>query len=258
MKNIILYDTHAHLDNPAYDTDRDEVMEKIKASGVGFVNNIGADIKTSYQSISLAEKYDFVYATCGVHPSETLDMTEDDIKTLYEMSKHEKVKAIGEIGLDYHYENNPDPETQKYWFKRQLELSKEVGLPVVIHDRESKGETIKILKDFKIDRGVMHCYSGSAETAKELLKMGFYISFTGVVTFKNARKSIEALKSVPLDRLFIETDCPYMSPEPFRGTRNDSSNVIKVAEKYAEVKGISLEEVIFTTTNNAKEFFKVK
>ena len=254
----MLYDTHAHLNNPIFDTDRDEVMKKIKASGVGFVNNIGADIKTSYESIALAEKYDFVYATCGVHPSETESLTEDDMKTLFEMSKHKKVKAIGEIGLDYHYEDGPDSEIQKYWFKRQIELSKEVELPVVIHDRESKGEAIKILKDMNVSRGVMHCFSGSAEVARELLKMGFYISFTGVVTFKNARKAIEALKAVPLDRLFIETDCPYMAPEPVRGTRNDSSNVIRIAEKYAEVKGVSLDEVISVTTNNAKEFFKIK
>ncbi len=254
----MLYDTHAHLNNPSFDADRDEVMKKIKSAGVGLVNNIGADIKTSYESIALAEKYDFVYATCGVHPSETESLTEDDMKTLIEMSKHEKVKAIGEIGLDYHYEDGPDPEIQKYWFKRQIELSKEVGLPVVIHDRESKGEAIRILKDMNVSEGVMHCFSGSAEIARELLKMGFYISFTGVVTFKNARKAIEALKAVPLDRLFIETDCPYMAPEPVRGTRNDSSNVIRIAEKYAEVKGVSLDEVISVTTNNAKEFFKIK
>ena len=253
----MLYDTHAHLNNKVFDNDRDEVIKKIKTSGVGLVNNIGADIKTSYESIALAEKYKFIYATCGVHPSETQSLTEHDIETLYEMSKNEKVKAIGEIGLDYYYEDGPDPETQKYWFKRQIELSKELNLPVVIHDRESKGEAIKILKDLNVSNGVMHCFSGSAETAKELLKMGFYISFTGVVTFKNARKAIEALKAVPLDRLFIETDCPYMSPEPVRGTRNDSSNVIHIAKKYAEVKGVSLEEIISATTKNAKEFFKI-
>lgn len=254
----MLYDTHAHLNNPSFDADRDEVMKKIKDSGVGFVNNIGACIKTSYESIALAEKYDFVYASCGVHPAETNALTEHDMETLFEMSKHPKVKAIGEIGLDYHYEDNPDPDTQIYWFKRQLELAKEASLPVVIHDRESKGEAVSILKDYNINKGVMHCFSGSAETAKELLKMGFYISFTGVVTFKNARKSIEALKVIPLERLFIETDCPYMAPEPVRGTRNDSSNVIRIAEKYAEVKGVSLEEVIDTTTRNAKEFFNIK
>lgn len=253
----MLYDTHAHLDDPKFDGDRDEIIEKIKCSGVKYVNNIGADINTSYASIKLAEKYDFIYATCGVHPHYTGNMTDSDIKLLYDMAKHPKVKAIGEIGLDFHYDDSPEPDVQKYWFEKQLELAKELKLPVVIHDRESKGETIKILKERNISNGVMHCFSGSAQTAEELLKMGFYISFTGVVTFKNAKKAIEALKVIPLDRLFIETDCPYMAPEPFRGTRNDSSNVIKIAEKYADVKNISVDEVIKITTENAKRFFNI-
>ena len=254
---MLLYDTHAHLNSSQYDGDRDEVIQKIKASGVGFVNNIGADIKSSYESIELAEKYDFIYAVCGVHPAETNNLGEEDMEALFEMSKHEKVRAIGEIGLDYHYEDNPDSDTQKLWFKRQLELSKEVGLPVVIHDRESKGECIDILKKMNIRSGVMHCFSGSAEIARELLKQDFYISFTGVVTFKNARRAIEALKIIPLEKLFIETDCPYMAPEPYRGTRNDSSYVIKVAEKYAEIKNVPLEKVIKQTTKNARDFFGV-
>lgn len=254
---MILYDTHAHLNNRQFDNDRDEVMKKIKESNVGLVNNIGADIKTSYESIALAKKYDFVYATVGIHPSETNTLMEADMKALLEMSKHKKVVAIGEIGLDYHFEDGPDPDTQKFWFKRQLELAREVNLPVVIHDRESKGECIDIIKKMGVKNGVMHCFSGSAETAKELIKQGFYISFTGVVTFKNARRAIEALKVIPLERLFIETDCPYMAPEPVRGTRNDSSNVIRVAEKYAEVKGVSVDEIIEITTKNARDFFGV-
>lgn len=254
---MLLYDTHAHLDDPKFDGDRDEVIEKIKNSPVGLVNNIGADIKTSKASIALAEKYDFIYAVCGIHPSETENLLEEDMQTLYEMSKHEKVKAIGEIGLDYHYENSPAKEIQRFWFERQLSLAKEVQLPVVIHDRESKGEGLEILKKSGIKKGVVHCFSGSAETAAELLKLGFYISFTGVVTFKNARKALEALKSIPIERLFIETDCPYMAPEPFRGTRNDSTNVIKIAEKYAEIKNMSLEKIAEITTKNAKSFFGV-
>jgi len=253
----MLYDTHAHLNNKIFDSDRDEVIQKIKASGVGLVNNIGACIRTSRESIELSEKYDFIYATCGVHPSETFALGEEDMETLFEMSKHKKVVAIGEIGLDYHYEDGPDADTQKFWFKRQLELAKEVNLPVVIHDRESKGECISILKAMNIKNGVMHCFSGSADTAKELLKQDFFISFTGVVTFKNARKAIETLSVIPLEKLFIETDCPYMAPEPVRGTRNDSSNVIRIAEKYAEVKNIPLEEVIKQTTENARKFFGV-
>ena len=252
-----LYDSHAHLDDDAFDADRSEVIEKIKASGVGLINNIGASIKSSQASIELAEKYDFIRAVVGVHPSETHGMTEADIDTLRKMAGHKKVVAIGEIGLDYHYDDT-DPETQKVWFRRQLQLAKELGLPVVIHDRESKGECIEILKEMNISNGVFHCFSGSAETAKQLLDMGFYISFTGVLTFKNARRAIEALKIIPLDRLFIETDCPYMAPEPHRGTRNDSRLVRFVAEKVAEVKGISYDEAVNATCKNAIEFFKLK
>ena len=252
-----LYDSHAHLDDDAFDADRSEVIEKIKASGVGLVNNIGASIKSSQASIDLAEKYDFIRAVVGVHPSETHNMTEADIETLREMAKHQKVVAIGEIGLDYHYDDT-DPKTQKLWFRRQLQLAKELNMPVVIHDRESKGKCIEILKEMNISNGVFHCFSGSAETAKQLLDMGFYISFTGVLTFKNARRAIEALKIIPLDRLFIETDCPYMAPEPHRGTRNDSSLVRFVAEKVAEVKGISYDEAVSATCQNAIEFFKLR
>ena len=251
-----LYDSHAHLDDDAFDADRNEVIEKIKASGVGLINNIGASIKSSQASIKLAEKYDFIRAVVGVHPSETHSMTEADIDTLRKMAGHKKVVAIGEIGLDYHYDDT-DPETQKFWFRRQLQLAKELNIPVVIHDRESKGECIEILKELNISNGVFHCFSGSAETAKQLLDMGFYISFTGVLTFKNARRAIEALKIIPLDRLFIETDCPYMAPEPHRGTRNDSSLVRFVAEKVAEVKGISYDEAVSATCKNAMDFFKL-
>jgi TatD DNase family protein len=182
-------------------------------------------------------------------------VTESDIDELRKLSQHPKVVAIGEIGLDYHYPD-ADPEVQKHWFRAQLDLAKELGMPVVIHDRESKGDCIRILKEKGITYGVVHCYSGSAETAKELIKMGFYISFTGVVTFKNARRALEALSVIPVDRLFIETDCPYMAPEPHRGTRCDSSLVCHIAEKIAEVKNLSYDEVVEITTNNAIKFFK--
>lgn len=252
-----LYDSHAHLDDEAFDADRHRVIEKIKDSGVGLINNIGASISSSRASIALAESYDFIRAVVGVHPSETHDMTDADIETLREIAKHQKVVAIGEIGLDYHYDDT-DPETQKLWLRRQLRLAKELSMPVVIHDRDSKGECIQILKEEGITNGVVHCFSGSAETAKQILDMGLHISFTGVVTFKNARRAIEALKIIPLDRLFIETDCPYMAPEPHRGTRNDSSLVRHVAERIAEVKGVSYAEVVDITCKNAMEFFKLK
>ncbi len=251
-----LYDTHAHLDDEMFDQDRKEIIEKIKASGVGLVNNIGSSIESSYASIELAEKYDFIRAVVGVHPSEVYDMTEDDIATLRRMATHKSVVAIGEIGLDYHYDDT-DPVLQKKWFRRQLDLAKELGLPVVIHDRDSKGECIEILAEKEITKGVVHCFSGSSETAKKILDMGLNISFTGVLTFKNAKRAIEALKVIPMDRIFIETDCPYMAPEPHRGTRNDSSLVRHVAEKIAEIKNLSYNQVVQQTTKNAIEFFGI-
>ena len=252
-----LYDTHAHLNDRMFDGDRDEVIEKIKNSGVRLVNNIAFDIQSSYDSIAMAEKYDFIYATAGVHPSDVGEMTENDIATLRQLAAHPKVVAIGEIGLDYHYDD-ADPEKQKFWLRAQLDLAKELKAPVVIHDRDSKGECIEILKEKQITNGVVHCFSGSAETAKELIKMGLYISFTGVVTFKNARRAIEALKVIPIERLFIETDCPYMAPEPFRGMRNDSSLVYRVAEKIAEVKELPVDDVIRITYENGMKFFGIK
>ena len=253
----MLYDTHAHFDSEEFAEDRDELLEKVHQEGVDLINNIGADMESSRDSIKLAENHDFVYATVGVHPSEVGEMTEKDIDKLREMAKHEKVVAIGEIGLDYHYMDGTSEEDQRFWFKRQLELAKELDMPVVIHDRESKGQCIEILKEMDIHKGVMHCFSGSAETAKILLDMGFFISFTGVVTFKNARKAVEAVKAIPIERLFIETDAPYMAPEPVRGTRNHSGNVIRVAEKFAEIKGMDVEEVKRITTENAKRFFGI-
>ena len=251
-----LFDTHSHYNDKAFSEDLENVLEKVKNSGVTKLVCIGYNLKSSKKAVELAQKYDFIYATVGVHPSDTKDMTDDDIETLKQLAKHKKVVAIGEIGLDYHYDDT-DPETQKIWFRKQLDLAKELDMPVVIHDRESKGECIKILKEKNITNGVFHCFSGSAETAKEILKMGFHISFTGVLTFKNARRALEALEVIPLEKLFIETDCPYMAPEPFRGTRNDSSLVYRVAEKMAEIKDLSVQEIINITTENAKHFFNI-
>ncbi len=251
-----LYDTHAHLDDSMFDKDRDAVIHKIQNSNVGLLNNIAADMESSRVSIKLAEEYDFIYATVGVHPSDVLSMTNHDIDELRKLSKHPKVVAIGEIGLDYHYDD-ADPDLQKYWFREQLDLARDLNMPVVIHDRDSKGECLSILKEKNISCGVVHCFSGSAETAKEILKMGMHISFTGVVTFKNARRAIEALKVIPIERLLIETDSPYMAPEPFRGQRNDSSFVYRVAEKISEVKEIPLEDVIRITCENGMKLFGI-
>ena len=253
----MLFDTHAHFDDSQFDNDRDSIIKHLIDFGVTNVVNIGADIKGSQDSVALAEKYDFIYATVGIHTSETGNITEDDIKTLKDLARHPKVRAIGEIGLDYHYTDGTSPETQKKWFIRQLELSKELNLPVVIHDRESKGECLEILKEHKISNGVVHCFSGSVETAREILKLGMMISFTGVLTFKNARRAVEACAQIPIERLMIETDCPYMAPEPHRGERNFSGYVEFVARKVAEIKGLSFEDVAAITTENAKRFYGI-
>lgn len=253
----MLFDTHAHFDDAQFDKDRDEVIKSLKSFGVTNITNIGSDMQSSERSVRLAEKYDFIYATVGVHPSETENMTEADIDTLCKLAAHPKVRAIGEIGLDYHYPDDTAPEIQKKWFIRQLELAQELSMPVVIHDRESKGECLEILKSMNISNGVVHCFSGSAETAGEILKLGMMISFTGVLTFKNARRAVEACASIPLDRLMIETDSPYMSPEPHRGERNFSGYVEFVARKMAEIKGVSYEELVEITDRNAKRFYGI-
>lgn len=253
----MLFDTHAHFDDEQFDADRDEVLKSLKSYGVGNIVNIGSSMKTSRTSVALAEKYDFVYASVGVHPSETGELCEADIEELKRLAANPKVRAIGEIGLDYHYPDDVEPPIQKKWFARQLELAKELDMPVVIHDRESKGECLEILKEHKISNGVVHCFSGSAETAREILKLGMMISFTGVLTFKNAKKAIAACAAVPLDRLMIETDCPYMSPEPHRGRRNFSGYVEFVARKMAEIKGVSYDELVNITERNAKRFYGI-
>lgn len=253
----MLFDTHAHFDDEQFDADRDEVLKSLKSYGVGNIVNIGSSMKTSRTSVALAEKYDFVYAAVGVHPSETGELCEADIDELKRLAANPKVRAIGEIGLDYHYPDDVEPSIQKKWFVRQLELAKELNMPVVIHDRESKGECLEILKEHKISNGVVHCFSGSAETAREILKLGMMISFTGVLTFKNAKKAIAACAAVPLDRLMIETDCPYMSPEPHRGKRNFSGYVEFVARKMAEIKGVSYDELVDITERNAKRFYGI-
>ena len=215
-------------------------------------------METSKKAIEIANKYDFIYAAVGVHPCDTYDMTDEDIERLRIMAKNNpKVRAIGEIGLDYHFDDTK-PDIQKEWFIKQLHLAKELNMPVVIHDRDSKGDAIEILKREGISNGVMHCFSGSAETARELVKMGFMISFTGVLTFKNARRAVEACRSIPIERLMIETDCPYMAPEPHRGERNYSGYVKYVARKMAEIKGLSYEETARITMENGLRFYGIE
>lgn len=253
----MLFDTHAHFDDERFDADRDAMLEQMKDFGVTNITNIASSMASSRRSVELAEKYDFVYASVGVYPSETENLTETDMEELRRLAQHPKVRAIGEIGLDYHYPDDVAPDIQKKWFIRQLDLAQELNMPVIIHDRDSKGDSLEILKNMKISNGVVHCFSGSAETAREIVKLGMMISFTGVLTFKNARRAIEACAAVPTDRLMIETDCPYMAPEPHRGERNHSGYVRYVAEKMAEIKGISYEEMVDITDKNAKRFFGI-
>lgn len=253
----MFFDSHAHYDSSQFNNDREELIDALHREGVDLVCNIGCDLSSSLKSVRLAEKYDWFYATVGTHPSDTDKMTDSDL-TMYEMlCRNPKVVAVGEIGLDYYWDNSPR-ELQQERFRQQMELAKKLKMPVVIHDREAHEDCMKIVRDYYRDvRGVFHCYSGELEMAKQLVKMGWYIGMTGVVTYKNARKSVEVVQWIPEDRLLIETDCPYLTPVPNRGKRNDSRNLRYTAEKIAEVRGVDLEYVAEFTTRNAKEFYNI-
>ncbi len=252
-------DSHAHLDDPRFDQDREHVIESLREDGIDMVINIGADKESSLSTLELARKYDNIYAVAGVHPHSASELEEDGLDWLRDIAKEKKVVAIGEIGLDFYYDNSPR-DIQRKWFKAQLQLAKELGLPVVIHTRDAAKETYDILKDAAADgklKVLMHCYSGSAEMAVDYAKLGFYIALGGAVTFKNARVPREVASVVPLENLMIETDCPYMTPEPFRGKRNEPKYVNLVAEKIAEIKGITVEELAKATADNARRFFRL-
>ena len=256
----MLFDTHSHLDDEAFDEDRDELIQRIHNEyKVDLIMVVGADMDSSYRAIELSEKYDFIYAAVGVHPHDAVSMSESDIDKLRNMSKHKKVKAIGEIGLDYHYDNSPR-DLQKFWFARQMQLAREVGLPVIIHDRDAHADCMEILKKEHVDitGGVFHCFSGSAQMAREAIEMGMYISFAGPITFKNAVKTVDAAREVPIEKIFIETDCPYLAPVPHRGERNHSGYVSYTAQKLAEIKQMSYEQVAAITRQNAIDFFKIE
>ena len=253
----MLFDTHAHLNDPAFDADREELMAGLAAKGIGFVMNAGCSLQSSRDIIAMAEQYPWLYASVGSHPDSADEVNEQVIEEYRKLCGHEKVKAIGEIGLDYYYEDIPR-EIQKQAFRMQMQLAKEVDLPVIIHEREAHDDGMRIVKEFPSVKGVFHCYSGSAEMARQLVNMGWYIGFTGVLTFKNARKAVETAASIPLDRIVIETDCPFMAPEPYRGKRNDPGYLPKMAEKLAEIRGISVEEAIAATTENAKRLYRIQ
>lgn len=255
----MLFDSHAHLNDSKFDKDRDQIIKRAKEEGVKYILNPGADFASSVASINLAEKYDMIYAAVGVHPHDAKDMDETTITLLKGLSKKKKVVAIGETGLDYHYDFSPR-DVQKKWFIEQIRLAKEVNLPIIIHDRDANQDVMDILKaENAFETGILlHCYSGSAELAKQYVKLGAYISIAGPVTFKNARKTVEVVEQIPLEYLMIETDSPYLTPMPYRGKRNESSYVQYVADKIAQIKGISYEQVAEQTCENAKKFFGIK
>ena len=253
-----LFDSHAHLDDDKFNADLKETAEKIAASDVSLLVDVGSNIKTSEKAIKIAEQYPFVYAAVGIHPCDAFETDEEqNMQHLRELAAHEKVVAIGETGLDYYWDD-VDRETQKRGFIRQIALANELKLPLIVHNRDAHADTLSILKEYKPESAIIHCFSGSAEMAKELSKMGYYISFSGSVTFKNARQLPEAVKAVPLNRLLVETDSPYLAPEPKRGTRNDPTNVLYTAAKIADILNLPLEEAARITFENAKRVYKLK
>ncbi|APT44595.1 TatD family hydrolase [Bacillus safensis] len=254
----MLFDTHAHLNAEQYNEDLEQVIERAKSERVEKIVVVGFDRPTITRAMELIEEYDFIYAAIGWHPVDAIDMTDEDLAWIKDLSQHEKVVAIGEMGLDYYWDKSPK-DVQKEVFRRQIALAKEVKLPIVIHNRDATEDVVTILKEEGAAEvgGIMHCFTGSLETAKACMEMNFYISFGGPVTFKNAKKPKEVVKEIPSDKLLIETDCPYLTPVPFRGKRNEPSYVKYIAEQIAELREISFEELAELTTKNAKKVFRI-
>lgn len=254
MNNI--FDTHAHYADRAFDEDRYELLDKLPEMGVKYVMLASSSVEDTAENAAIAQKYGYIYAASGVHPESVDENPENYLDIVRETAlSSPKIKAIGEIGLDYHYDGY-SREKQLKLFEEQLILAKELDLPVIIHSRDACEDTLNMLKKHR-PKGVVHCFSGSAETAKEIIKLGMYIGFTGVLTFKNAKKALKALEEVPLDKLLLETDCPYMAPVPFRGKRCDSSMIAYTAAAAAEIKGIDTQEIIDITCENGKRFYGI-
>ena len=249
-----IFDTHAHYDSDSFDEDRENVIKELKENGVIGVLNCGSDLYGLRKSVELAKEFDMFYAAVGIHPENADEFNEDVVKEIKEFVKNEKVKAIGEIGLDYYWEENPPREVQKEVFRAQMKLADELNLPVVIHDRDAHKDTLEIMKEFPHVIGVVHCFSGSVEFAKECIKLGYYIGFTGVLTFKNAKKLVDVCREIPAERMLVETDCPFMAPVPFRGKRNKSDYIEYIIDK---MRGISGEEMNEVLLNNKKRLFKI-
>ena len=254
---MMLFDTHAHMDDRAFDTDREELLSALPGQGLALVMNPGCSLQSSRNAVRLAKEYDYIYAAVGSHPDAADEVDGAVLEEYRELCKRNpKVKAIGEIGLDYHYEDIPR-DIQLKAFRAQMELARELGLPVIVHERDAHEDGMAVVRDFPEVTGVFHCYSGSAEMARQLVDRGWYIGFTGVLTFKNARKAIEVASSIPLERIVLETDCPYMAPEPFRGRRNDPGKLYRMAEKLAEIRGLPVEEVQAITVENGRKLYRI-
>ncbi len=252
----MFFDTHAHYDDAQFDSDRDEVLAAMSEAGVSLIVNPGADMASSRAARALAARWPFVYYGVGVHPHDTKNMTDDDLDELLSLAADPKCVAIGEIGLDYHYDLSPR-DIQRLRFTQQMDLARQADKPVIIHERESCADVLDVVTRYRDLRGVYHCFSGSWETARILLDQGWYLSFTGVITFKNARRALEVVEKMPADRLMIETDSPYLAPVPVRGRRNDSRHLPFIAAKAAEIRGISTEELAALTMANGKRFFGI-
>lgn len=254
----MLFDTHAHLNATQFSEDVDQVIERARAEGVSHIVVVGFDRPTIQRAMELAEEYPFIYAAVGWHPVDAIHMTDEDLVMIERLAAHPKVVALGEMGLDYYWDQSPK-DVQKEVFRKQIRLAKKVKLPIIIHNRDATADIVDILREERAEEvgGVMHCFSGSIEVARQCIDMNFYISFGGPVTFKNAKKPKEVAKEIPLDRLLIETDCPYLTPHPFRGKRNEPSYVKYIAEAIAELKGLSFEEVAQKTSDNAKRLFGI-
>ena len=250
-----IFDTHAHYDADQFASDREAVLTALPAAGVGLVVDPGCDVASSREAVALAERFDHVYAAVGIHPEDCAGCTDADFDAIRELCRREKVVAVGEIGLDYYWKENPPRDFQEQVFRRQIELALELDLPVIIHDREAHGDSLRIVLDYPGLRGVFHCFSGSPEMAQELLKRGWYLGFDGPITYKNAKRAAEVAAITPMDRIVIETDAPYMAPVPFRGKRNDSRLLPYVVEKLAEWKGVTPEEMTDITWQNGKRLF---
>ncbi len=251
------FESHAHYDDEKFNEDRYDLIETMHKNGIDYIVNAASDLQSSRFGIEIAEKFPYYYSAVGVHPHEVETLTEKDIETIKEYTKNEKVVAIGEIGLDYYYDFSPR-DLQRKWFIRQLELAKELDMPVIIHSRDAAQECFDIIKESNVTKGVIHSYSGSSQMANDYINLGFYIGIGGMLTFKNARKPVETVKNIPIERILIETDSPYLSPVPVRGTRNNSQNLKYICEKIAQIKQIPHEKVAKITLENAKELFSLK